>query len=114
MHQWGNDRMHDIESRRILEHAVVVYVTPHCGLCRRTLALLHSHWVEPMVVDVSGTPRVRRWLRELTGQRTVPQVFIRGECMGGYSELLGLDVCGCLEGRLAKGTHLCDVRAAAS
>jgi len=93
----NNDR----ESRRVLEHSVVAYVTPQCGFCARALTLLLRHGVMAQVVDVSDKPAVRAWLREVSGARTVPQIFIRGEVVGGYTELLGLEVSGVLASRLA-------------
>ena len=42
-------------------------------------------------VDVDGDRAARAWLRDETGQSTVPQVFIAGRSVGGYSDIAALD-----------------------
>jgi len=36
-------------------------------------------------------PEVRAWLEEVTGQDTVPQVFVDGRSLGGFSDIDALD-----------------------
>lgn len=45
-------------------------------------------------VNASGQPELRSWLVSTTGQRTVPQIFIHGRSVGGYTELSALDKAG--------------------
>ncbi len=45
-------------------------------------------------VDVSEDSERRAWLLKRTGQRTVPQVFIDGEPIGGFRELVAKDRAG--------------------
>lgn len=80
---------------------VVLYTTPFCGFCRAALALLRERDIEHVQVDVSGQPAARQWLREVTRQHTVPQVFVGGQSIGGYTELATLDDSGELERMLA-------------
>lgn len=75
---------------------VVLYTTPWCGYCRAALALLAARKIGHVQVDVQGNTSARRWLATATGQTTVPQVFIRGKSIGGYSELAELDDDGTL------------------
>ena len=51
-------------------------------------------------IDVSGDHARRAWLVEATGQRTVPQIFIGGESIGGYDELAALDRSGELAAKM--------------
>ena len=38
-------------------------------------------------VDVSGDRERRQWLAQVSGQSTVPQLFVHGRPIGGYEEL---------------------------
>jgi glutaredoxin 3 len=69
---------------------VVLYTTPWCGFCRAALALLQQRRISHVEVDVVGNDAARDWLAEITGQTTVPQVFVRGRSIGGYTELAAL------------------------
>jgi len=53
-------------------------------------------------IDVTGDDDRRVWLVRTTGRRTVPQIFIGGEAVGGYHELVALDRSGRLAEMLAR------------
>ncbi len=80
---------------------VVAYVTPYCGFCRAAEHLFKTRGIDFVRIDVSRDPTARAWLVERSGQRTVPQIFIKGQSIGGYTELAGLDSTGELHGLLA-------------
>lgn len=80
---------------------VVVYRTPSCVYCVRVHHLLQSKGVPFTEVDVSDDPDKRRWLVEVTRQRTVPQVFINGKPVGGFDDLARLNRSGELDRLLA-------------
>ena len=82
---------------------VVIYVTEYCGFCRMAESLLQRKSIAFEAVDVSELDDARSWLIEQTGQRTVPQIFIKGRSIGGYSELSALDRAGKLAALLAAG-----------
>jgi glutaredoxin 3 len=52
--------------------------------------LLTSAGIEFEEIDVSGDWDQRRWLAQVSGQRTVPQIFVGERAIGGYSELRAL------------------------
>ena len=54
-------------------------------------------------IDVSSDDAERVRLVERTGRRTVPQIFIAGQSVGGYEELAELDRGGQLDVLLADG-----------
>ena len=58
--------------------------------------LLQGRGVDFTEIPVDGDQGKRRWLAEVTGQFTVPQVFIHEHSIGGYSELSALDRSGAL------------------
>src|SRR5919109_3629188 len=63
-----------------------------CGNSMRALDALRSVGAPVTAVDVLPDPRIRQELSELSGWPTIPQLFIRGELVGGadiVEELLG-------------------------
>ncbi len=77
---------------------VRIYTTRFCGYCVAAKRLLGARGVAYEEIDVSGDDSRRAWLVQTTGQRTVPQIFIRGRSIGGYRELAALDASGELRG----------------
>jgi glutaredoxin 3 len=80
---------------------VVIYRTQFCGYCFRAKHLLESKGVPFQEVDVSDDPGKRKWLHDVTRQRTVPQVFINGKPVGGFDDLARLNRSGELDRLLA-------------
>ena len=80
---------------------VIVYSTLVCPYCIRAKLLLRSRGIDFQEVDVTGDSVARRRLVEATGRRTVPQIFISGESIGGFEELRALERSGELERKLA-------------
>jgi glutaredoxin 3 len=70
---------------------VVIYTTPSCPFCVRAKRLLQARGIAYEEVDVAGDPVERAELVRRTGRRTVPQIFVDGESIGGYEELAALD-----------------------
>jgi glutaredoxin 3 len=81
---------------------VTIYTTRFCGYCIAAKRLLAKRSIAFEEIDVSGDAEKRAWLVEVSGRRTVPQIFIRGESIGGYEELAALDRAGQLLPLLAK------------
>lgn len=73
------------------EHPVKIFTTPLCGYCMMAKRLLLSRGIKFEEVNASGNPELRAWLLSASGQRTVPQIFIHGQSIGGYTELSALD-----------------------
>lgn len=76
------------------EEPVVVYGTSLCGFCSMAKMLLQRRGIAFAWVDVGSNPEARAWLQEASGQRTVPQIFIKERSIGGFSELRALDAEG--------------------
>ena len=79
---------------------VTIYTTRVCGYCVAAKHLLTARKVPYQEIDVTADPAKRAWLVETTGQRTVPQIFIGAEPIGGYDELAALDRAGELAAKL--------------
>jgi len=56
---------------------------PMCGFSARTAAALQSLPVEFAAVDVLPDPRIRQELSSLSNWPTIPQLFVKGELVGG-------------------------------
>ena len=69
-----------------------MFLTPSCPYCHRAKALLQQRGVghiDEIRVDLEPAQRVR--MVELTGRRTVPQIFIGDTHVGGCDDLVDLD-----------------------
>jgi glutaredoxin 3 len=82
--------------------SVLLYLTEWCPFCQRAKALLKKKNVNFTEIDVDDRPDLRSWLVSASGQRTVPQVFINGQPVGGYTDLEKIDRQGKLDALLAK------------
>lgn len=82
---------------------VVMYSTAVCPYCIRAEQLLYRKGVvEIEKIRVDLQPELRAAMMEKTGRRTVPQIYIDGEHVGGYDELASLNHAGKLDALLAK------------
>jgi glutaredoxin 3 len=82
---------------------VQVYSTSYCPYCLRAKTLLRSKGVEFEDIDVTDDPALRAKMVELAGgRRTVPEIFINGEIIGGCDELYALELNGDLDRLLAQ------------
>lgn len=70
---------------------VKVYVTTFCAYCVRAKELLKKRGIAYEEIDVTRDDEKRAWLVEATGRRTVPQIFIGEEAIGGSDDLHALD-----------------------
>ena len=80
---------------------VVIYTTSYCGFCHAAKRLLGAKSVDYEEIAVDSRPDLRKWLVQASGQSTVPQVFINGESIGGYTETSQLESSGELDRLLA-------------
>ena len=80
---------------------VVIYTTTICPYCVRAKMLLQRKGVPYEEVDVSGDHDARQALTARTRQRTVPQIFINDEHIGGCDDLFALERAGQLDAKLA-------------
>lgn len=81
---------------------VRVYTTRICGYCFAAKRLLAKKGVAFEEIDVSDDVEQRQWLVQASGQRTVPQIFIGDDSIGGFTELRALDRSGELDALLGE------------
>jgi monothiol glutaredoxin len=75
-------------SEAIREHEVILFMKgtperPMCGFSARTVAALDALGREFAAVDVLPDPRIRQELSAISNWPTIPQLFVKGELVGG-------------------------------
>jgi len=71
---------------------VRMYTTQVCPYCIRAKQLLKARGVEQIEeIRVDLQPEERVKMMEITGRRTVPQIFIGDTHVGGCDDLMALD-----------------------
>ena len=72
--------------------AVTMYTTAVCPYCIRAKQILKARGVEHInEIRVDAQPQERMKMMEMTGRRTVPQIFIGDTHVGGCDDLMALD-----------------------
>ena len=75
--------------------AVKMYTTAVCPYCTRAKQILKSKGVEEIEeVRIDFDAAARNHMMEITGRRTVPQIFIGETHVGGCDDLMALDANG--------------------
>lgn len=71
---------------------VKMYTTAVCPYCIRAKQILKSKGVEKIEeIRIDMEPEARAHMMEITGRRTVPQIFIGDTHVGGCDDLVALD-----------------------
>ncbi len=72
--------------------AVKMYTTAVCPYCHRAKQVLKARGVEQIEeIRIDADPQARSQMMEITGRRTVPQIFIGDKHVGGCDDLIALD-----------------------
>jgi len=80
---------------------VEMYTTGWCPYCARARALLEKKGVDYAEISLDEEPgRLAEMIQRAHGGRTVPQIFINGEHIGGCDEMVALDRPGKLDPKL--------------
>jgi glutaredoxin 3 len=86
-----------MQDNNVASPRVEIYTGPHCGYCFRAKALLARKSLAFREHDVSRPDAYAAMLARLPGARTIPQIFIDGEHIGGCDDLEALDASGGLD-----------------
>ncbi|KTC74323.1 glutaredoxin [Legionella birminghamensis] len=76
---------------------IVIYSTGYCPYCVRAKQLLDSKKVNYQEIRVDEEPAKRDEMIARSGRRTVPQIFIDGQHIGGCDDLYTLEDAGKLD-----------------
>lgn len=81
---------------------VKMYTTAVCPYCIRAKHILKAKGVTQIEeIRVDENPAARDHMMQITGRRTVPQIFIGDKHIGGCDDLVALDSAGGLVPLLA-------------
>jgi monothiol glutaredoxin len=74
--------------RDIADHPVVLYmkgtpVFPQCGFSARVVQILTHMGVKFKGVDVLSDPSIRQGIKDFSSWPTIPQLYVKGEFVGG-------------------------------
>lgn len=80
--------IHDKIENQINSHSVVLYMKgtpdfPQCGFSSQVVSILHNLDVKPFAVNVLEEPEIRQGIKDFSDWPTIPQLYIKGEFIGG-------------------------------
>ncbi|KAM6564998.1 hypothetical protein CsatB_024996 [Cannabis sativa] len=94
-------RLEETVRKTLEENPVVIYSKTWCSYSIEVKTLFKKLGVEPLVIELDELgahgPQLQKLLERLTGQHTVPNVFVGGKHIGGCSETVKLHRKGELE-----------------
>ncbi|MEO0438058.1 MAG: glutaredoxin 3 [Pseudomonadota bacterium] len=80
---------------------VTMYTTRFCPYCMAARRLLKAKGVDYDEIAVDGDRALRQKMEQISGQRTVPQIWVGEKHVGGFTDLADLDGRGELDTMLA-------------
>jgi monothiol glutaredoxin len=88
MSESESNPIRDAIAEAISEHETILFMkgnpdAPACGFSARTVAMLQSLQAPFAAVDILPDPRIRQELSAISGWPTIPQLFHKGELIGG-------------------------------
>lgn len=82
---------------------VIIYTKDYCPYCIKAKTLLSRKKAAFSEIDITHDERLQKEMIEKSGgRRTVPQIFINGQAVGGCDDLYALDSAGKLDSLLTK------------
>ena len=73
---------------------------PQCGFSNNVVQILHSLGVAFETFDVLADPEIRQGIKEFSSWPTIPQVYVKGEFIGGSDILIEMYNSGELKEKL--------------
>ena len=80
---------------------IEIYTKPSCPYCRMAKSVLDQMGLAYNEVVIEGRPELRQDMITRSGRRTVPQIFVHGEHLGGYTDLAQEIKSGTFEDRMS-------------
>ena len=93
--------VNDIENTPIMLFMKGTKEQPMCGFSAKVVNILNSHSVVFQDVNILEDPEIRIRLSEYSNWPTIPQLFVKGELIGGCDIVMDLEGKGELGGVLA-------------
>lgn len=83
--------------------AVVIYTKEYCSYCTNAKNLLDRKKINYKEIRIDLYPEYKDEMIAKSNRRTVPQIFINGQSIGGYDDLVELERAGNLDSLLNSG-----------
>lgn len=88
MSEQTDNPIRDAIAGAITEHPVILFMkgtpeAPACGFSARTVGALQALDAPFAAVDILPDPRIRQELSAISEWPTIPQLFVKGELIGG-------------------------------
>ncbi len=74
-----------------MNRKILIYSTSWCQPCKLAKKLLQERGLDFQEIDIEEKGWSREDLFDITGGRTVPQIVINDDTIGGYDDLINLD-----------------------
>lgn len=81
---------------------ITIYSSDYCGFCMRAKALLKSKGADFKELVIDRDPDLRAEMMQRSGRRTVPQIWIGEQHIGGCDDLYAMERSGKLGPLLAQ------------
>ncbi len=83
-----NQEIRAFIEQAIAENEVMLFMKgtptePRCGFSARSASILNTLSVQYAALDILPDPRIKQELVEISGWPTTPQLFVKGELIGG-------------------------------
>jgi len=80
--------VHDRIQQEVSSNDVLLFmkgtpVFPQCGFSAATVGILSSLGVKFKAIDVLKDPEIRQGIKEFSNWPTIPQLYVKGEFVGG-------------------------------
>lgn len=101
------DSIQEQIDRLVHEHDIVLFMKgtpqfPQCGFSQRVAAILDSYGVDYVHVNVLLDPAVREGIKAYANWPTIPQLYVKGEFIGGCDIVSEMHEDGELKALLAR------------
>jgi monothiol glutaredoxin len=73
----------DVKSNDVLLYMKGTPVFPQCGFSSMVVQILSQLGVKFKAVDVLADPEIRQGIKEFSNWPTIPQLYVKGEFVGG-------------------------------
>ncbi len=83
--------VNDIENTPIMLYMKGTKEQPMCGFSAKVVNILNSHSVVFQDVNILEDPEIRQRLSEYSNWPTIPQLFVKGELVGGCDIVMELE-----------------------
>ena len=91
----------DINNEPIILYIKGTKDRPMCGFSARVVSILNGHSIIYQDVNILEDPEIRKSLSEYSNWPTIPQLFVKGELIGGCDIVMELEAKGELKGLLS-------------